>query len=612
MFDIFYHGPRKPLIFPELVQFASSLLDAKAKSRTKYFWYINGNCDYSAFDFTWFPHWSELEHTHIFPSQWQRNSGTMFVPKHGTEIIKNYSNDKRMVVTALPTVENWTIPETIDITSFDLSWHPDFDEPEPYIYHFPTKWQNTSGLTYSMPGAKGTKFASLLAKIGEPASIHFIQHYNAESESQLNLIKAKSKRVKVDRFVDNYFDTLKRVVANAQTEFIWVVNSICDYSNFDFTWTPDIWQQSMMHVFPTGAQKFGDTFYIHVPTFISQIKQIQKLEYFETIHYCQDQRVNRFASLNDVVAYCGDSVADAIKSHTFTKQYALFYPENTVPPEFNISLWLKTNRQVHVLAGNGSVVVAPGECKAEIQTQVYDYLHIMPHKELYVAGKPLDIVYISNGEPDAERWYNHLKSVAPSSQTIHWVKNVNGRSAAYKECAKVSTTPWYFNVFAKLEVNAEFDWNWQPDYMQQPKHYIFNALNPVNGLVYGHQAVIAYNKRLVLETDDSHGLDFTLSKEHEVVDMLSGTAHFNVSPIITWRTAFREAIKLKAATDAISAQRLDVWCTKATGLNAEWSLAGANDAVEYYDSVNGDMKELMKSFDWAWLNEYYANRNIPV
>jgi hypothetical protein len=53
-------------------------------------------------------------------------------------------------------------------------------------------------------------------------------------------------------------------------------------------------------------------------------------------------------------------------------------------------------------------------------------------------------------------------------------------------------------VFAKLEVSSMFDWSWQPDRLQEPKHYIFHALNPVNGLEYGHQAMIAYNKKLVL------------------------------------------------------------------------------------------------------------------
>jgi hypothetical protein len=37
---------------------------------------------------------------------------------------------------------------------------------------------------------------------------------------------------------------------------------------------------------------------------------------------------------------------------------------------------------------------------------------------------------------------------------------------------------------------------------------------------------------------------------------------------------------------------------------AQWSHIGAQDAVEYYKSVGGDLAELKKSYDWAWLATY--------
>jgi hypothetical protein len=237
---------------------------------------------------------------------------------------------------------------------------------------------------------------------------------------------------------------------------------------------------------------------------------------------------------------------------------------------------------------------------------MYDFPYILPHKEQFLHDTPLNIVYISNGEPDAERWYDHLTHCA-KGRKIHWVKDVNGRAAAYKAAATVSTTPWFFAVFAKLEVNPEFNWDWQPDYLQEQKHYIFHAHNPVNGLEYGHMAVLAYNKELTLATNE-YGLDFTLSQKHEVVPLLSATAHYNVSPIITWRTAFRECIKLCNSTDEVSAKRLATWSTIAEGKNAEWSIGGANDAREYYDSVNGDMEKLMLSFEWDWLNALFVEK----
>jgi hypothetical protein len=169
-------------------------------------------------------------------------------------------------------------------------------------------------------------------------------------------------------------------------------------------------------------------------------------------------------------------------------------------------------------------------------------------------------------------------------------------------------------VFAKLEVMYDFNWHWLPDYFQEPKHYIFNSRNPVNGLEYGHQGVIAYNKRLVLE-NNTPGIDFTLSQPHEVVPILSGIAHYNQSPWMTWRTAFREVIKLKYFMDTEptleTGHRLATWCEVAEGDFAEWSLRGANDAVRYYNQVGGDYEKLKLSFEWSWLREQF-NLSKPV
>jgi hypothetical protein len=106
----------------------------------------------------------------------------------------------------------------------------------------------------------------------------------------------------------------------------------------------------------------------------------------------------------------------------------------------------------------------------------------------------VDIVFIDNGEPMAEyNWLQLPQTTVPNR--IHRSSGVTGRVAAYQAAARLSTTPWFFAVFAKLCVDENFDWAWQPDRMQEPKHYIFHACNPINDLVYGHQAAIAYNKK---------------------------------------------------------------------------------------------------------------------
>ena len=101
------------------------------------------------------------------------------------------------------------------------------------------------------------------------------------------------------------------------------------------------------------------------------------------------------------------------------------------------------------------------------------------------------------------------------------------------------------------------------------------------------------------------GLDFTLDDPHEVVDIISGVAKFNTDPFSTWRTAFREVIKLRADPSYISKDRLDTWLTVANGDYAEYCINGAKDAIEYYEEVNGELDMLKLSYEWKWLRERF-------
>jgi hypothetical protein len=71
-----------------------------------------------------------------------------------------------------------------------------------------------------------------------------------------------------------------------------------------------------------------------------------------------------------------------------------------------------------------------------------------------------------------------------------------------------------------------------------------------------------------------------------------------------WRTAFREVIKLRASLpDVENEYRLNQWLTVDKGAG-QWSSKGAEDAMEFYESVNGDPVELKKSYEWEWLASY--------
>jgi hypothetical protein len=368
----------------------------------------------------------------------------------------------------------------------------------------------------------------------------------------------------------------------------------------------------MLHVFASNDQSFGDTFYMHVPTFAERAEKKQLLEWY-SVNYVPRVVVPRRPM--PVIEHSADSHVDAVKNEDWSGPLALF-STNGVPITMpTVSLWRQEVKTIVPLSAGASAVIVPKVARGDIKTQLYDYAHIDKTQRKRHGDQPLDIVFISNGEPNVSSNYLKMQMyLANSSRTnkVHMVSGVKGRVAAYHAAARVSTTPWFFAVFAKLEVNPKFDWSWQPDRMQQPKHYIFHAINPVNGLQYGHQAMIAYNRALVL-ANPGLGLDFTLDSAHEVVPINSGTAHYNATPWMAWRTAFREVIKLCSSSDVESQYRLKQWLAvpRTDVENWTWSVWGAEDAVEYYQAVKGEPTELRKSYEWAWLASYaFVKRSL--
>jgi hypothetical protein len=152
----------------------------------------------------------------------------------------------------------------------------------------------------------------------------------------------------------------------------------------------------------------------------------------------------------------------------------------------------------------------------------------------------------------------------------------------------------------------DFKFDYVPLIQDRGTVHIWHSHNPVNGLEYGHMAIVANNKNVTLDTVVK-GLDFTLDGEIEVINVNSGIALYNSSVWDTWRTAFRECIKLAYATDDDSKNRLEIWSTVANGEFGEYSIKGATDAMTYFNLVNGELDKLMLSYDWEWLHQYYQN-----
>jgi hypothetical protein len=629
------------------------------------FWTVPENVNKESFDWTWHPDGRDAPYIYQFGTQWNRAGGPVYTVPGATEI----KFVTAQVAHMLPTDKNWRIPEGIDINSFDFSWTPDPTEP-PYIYVFGTQWQKTGGPEYHVPGATECKYVPQPRSAKISHDLHWVIPNGADTESfdwtwhpdateqpyiyqfgtqhqrtggpqyhapgatetkYVDQIRIRTQRVataiieidhldgnagqiddttKTVRYFDNYLDTLRRIAKGLGTEheFVWICSSVCDYTNFDFSWHPEQWQATMLHVFASDGEKFGDTFFMHVPTFQYRSEKLQLLDWYD-INFVGTTVPRRPLP---VIQHSFDTHVEAVKTKTWAGPLAVF-TTGEVGPTPPVVLWREKTKTVVPLSAGASQVIVPKAAVPYIKTQLYDYPYIDKTQRHLHDELPLDIVFIDNGEPNADyNWLQLPQTSIPNG--IHRSTGVQGRVAAYHAAARLSTTPWFFAVFAKLSVHDSFDWSWQPDRMQEPKHYIFHARNPVNGLEYGHQAMIAYNKQLVLENAGT-GLDFTLDSAHEVVPILSGTAHYTDSAWMAWRTAFREVLKLRASLPNVENEyRLKQWLRENDHDDrVKYSHLGAQDAIEYYESVNGDLSELRKSYDWAWLASYaLIKRNLTT
>ena len=556
----------------------------------------------SDMDYSWVPDPGDPPYIYVFGNQWwpaEKMPTVEYRMPGATE--RKYVAWPR--ASLLSDSARWTVPDSVDPTGVDFSWVPDPGEP-PYIYQFATQHQKTGGPVYTAPGATEVKYLAELKirTVGKATAIYEIDHLDGAAGQIANT----TRRV---RYFDNYRDTLIRLAKSIGTEheYVWVCSSICDYTNFDFSWHPEQWQATMLHVFASDDQKFGDTFFMHVPTFAESAERKALLEWYD----CNFVKVGVPRRPMPIVQHDQDSHVDMVRTRDFAGPLAVFTQSTYMSTNLvTVPLWREQTKTIVPLNPGASSVVVPRTAIPYIKTQLYDYPYVdKTHRML--KDQLQDIVFISNGEPNAEQHYKRLTMIPRDNQLVR-VSNINGRAAAYHAAAEASTTPWFFAVFAKLEVDIDFDFAWQPDRMQQAKHYIFHAKNPCNGLVYGHQAMIAYNRQLVLD-NPGIGLDFTLDSPHEVVPVLSGIARYNTSSWSAWRTAFREVLKLKASLpDVENEYRLNVWLSNTVEMkNANWSQWGAEDAVEYYNQVDGDFAALKKSYEWDWLASYaFMKRSV--
>jgi hypothetical protein len=413
-------------------------------------------------------------------------------------------------------------------------------------------------------------------------------------------IESPLVNTRVVPFVNSYFDVLKSVVDDVKTEYFWFFSNFVDVSGLDLEYIPEQHERNQIHVWYTthamgGLNKEGNVMLIPTRKFKEQMHDLKFLRDYKDINYhphstlYQRPIAKTFFKLgNPMESYkkCSEFYTWMINKDLKDVQIPNFYP----------SFW--EDVKMYSWGDTKDIMLVPGQKKIK---QFYD-INRAVHFDMEYEVQEMDIVFISYDEPGAQERFNKLKNRFPRAK---WCRNVQGQTLAYMTAATMSDTEYFFAVFPKIDVVDDFSFNFQPDRMRNPCHYIFDCYNEVIDCTYGHDGIILYNKELVLDTTRP-GLDFTLSKPVTTVPILSAINTLDETPLLAWRTAFREVIKLKLQKPTVENNyRLKKWLTQGKGKNATWVLKGATDGVEFLEQGN----DPYKSYNFDWIKKYFQERH---
>jgi len=207
-----------------------------------------------------------------------------------------------------------------------------------------------------------------------------------------------------------------------------------------------------------------------------------------------------------------------------------------------------------------------------------------------------DIIFISYNELNCDLNWKKLSSKFVTAKRI---SNIKGIHQAHIKAATISFTKMFWVVDGDAEILENFDFDYKvPDYDQDQVH-IFHSINPVNDLVYGYGAVKLLPRNLT-QSLDINSIDMTLSISNKikVVNLISNITRFNTDSFSSWRSAFREAVKLTLRSDSESLNRLKIWLT--TGIDRPYGKECIEGAIAGNNFIlnNRDKFYLINNFQW--------------
>jgi hypothetical protein len=247
-----------------------------------------------------------------------------------------------------------------------------------------------------------------------------------------------------------------------------------------------------------------------------------------------------------------------------------------------------------------------------------EYRFFTNKKEIDIVAsvpKPFDIVFISYFEKSADEHFQNLLDRVGNTHSIFRINGIKGIHQAHRYAADIVTTDLFWVVDADAIIKDDFAFDYQIakfDSNAKRTVYVWRSSNPINGLEYGYGGVKLLPRQLTLDMDMSNpDMTTSISASFKVMPEISNVTAFNTDAFSTWRSAFRECVKL--ASNIIdrhqyqeNAERLNAWLTYYPDKPfAQSAVEGAYDGKEYGRKNAADPAALALINDFDWLKNRF-------
>ena len=223
---------------------------------------------------------------------------------------------------------------------------------------------------------------------------------------------------------------------------------------------------------------------------------------------------------------------------------------------------------------------------------------------LYLNSNMIPVYFLYTDEANLNENWERLQTKTKNAIAVPSIGTI---FESHKHIASLCPGDRFYVVDADCWIVDSFNFDKQIEL--KPKSVaVFRAKNPINGLVYGHGGIKLFSKDCFsAERLDRPDMTTTLADSYIKVNILASEHRFNYSAYATWRTAFREAVKLSAGinknnNDQESQERLTMWCE--AGIETEYgyfSIQGARAGMRYSHSK----KDPNKVNDFVWLEQQF-------